>query len=145
MIIFHAGFFDGQLHLWGEAPVTERPESSIERKASASKAKSQPAKRLPYDAGGETILAALSEIIAGAEVDESDARQATVWLPTVEGQPIASSPLIAEPPSPDQNAEHAKATIAPWEVVALPLTMTEAVELLCRAVGRETLATGVIV
>src|SRR5207245_6356501 len=61
-----------------------------------------------------------------------------VWLPTLDGQPIASSPLIAELPE-----SGAHTTVAPWIVTTLKLTPPEAVSLLCACVNTETLAPGV--
>jgi SNF2 family DNA or RNA helicase len=140
MIIIHAGFLDYQLWLWGEAPAESLPEMSARRGRKApAKSKSKNQKRLPFDAGAERLLGALSEIVSGLKMSEDDVETATVWLPEVSGQPVASSPLIAElPPSVS------KAEIAPWMVSAIPLSTAEAVDLLCRCVDRGTLAQGVI-
>jgi hypothetical protein len=95
---------------------------------------------LPFDAGGDRLLAALHEVISELKMGEKDVETAIIWAPSVNGRPIASSPLIAEPPS-----SNAKAKIAPWRVAAIPLNTAEAVDLLCRCVGRETFTTGVII
>ena len=139
MIILHAGFLDHQLWLWGEAPAGTTPEASAKRGRKAS-AKAKKRERLPFDAGGDGLLAALNEVVSGLKMSKSDVEAAVIWLPTVDGQPIASSALIAEPPP-----SNAKAAISPWAVSAIPLNTAEAVDLLCRCVNRETLAQGLIV
>ncbi|MGH9766768.1 MAG: DEAD/DEAH box helicase, partial [Blastocatellia bacterium] len=139
MIILHAGFLDHQLWLWGEAPAGTAPEAPVRRGRKAS-AKSKKRERLSFDAGGDSLLAALNEVVSGLKMSKSDVEAAAIWLPTVDGRPIASSALIAEPPS-----STAKAAISPWAVSAIPLNTAEAVDLLCRCVNRETLAQGLIV
>lgn len=141
MIIIHAGFLDYQLWLWGEAPAETAPEAPARRgRKTSAKSKPKNQNRLPFDAGDERLLAALNEVVSGLKMNKSDVETATVWLPTADGQPVASSSLIAEPPSSKSKAE-----IAPWAVAAIPLSTAEAVDLLCRCVDRETLAQGVIV
>ncbi len=141
MIIIHAGFLDYQLWLWGEAPAETSPEAPARRgRKTSAKSKPKNQNRLPFDAGDERLLAALNEVVSGLKMNKSDVETATVWLPTADGQPVASSALIAEPPSSKSKAE-----ITPWAVAAIPLSTAEAVDLLCRCVDRETLAQGVIV
>jgi SNF2 family DNA or RNA helicase len=55
-------------------------------------------------------------------------------------KPVASSPLIAE-----RSQSAAKTILSPWTVTALRLSTEQAVELLCACIGRQTLASGVIV
>jgi SNF2 family DNA or RNA helicase len=132
MIIFHAGFYDRQLHLWGEAP--SESNATYTRKAKAASAKP-----LAYDAGSEALITGLLEIVPHLEMDARDTREATIWLPGANGRPAASSPLIAEPVK-----SKAKATIDAWTVTTLPMTTAGATDLLCRIAGRGTLASGVI-
>jgi SNF2 family DNA or RNA helicase len=68
------------------------------------------------------------------------AKEQTIWLPTVGGQPVASSPLVAEPP---QCAE--SPALAPWRATVLPLSFGQAIDLLCACRRKDTLAPGVIV
>src|SRR5262249_6112744 len=56
------------------------------------------------------------------------------------GQPVASSPLVAQPPP---CAESPK--LAPWRATVLPVSFGQAIDLLCACRGRDTLAPGVIV
>src|SRR5262245_42927641 len=119
MIILHAGFFDHQLWLWGEVPAGTATESSARRGRKTppkSKKREKLRDRLPFDAGPDGLLAALNEVVSDLDMGKDDVKTAAIWLPTVEGQPVASSPLIAEPPS--LNGE---AVIAPWAVAAIPL------------------------
>src|SRR5262245_13254076 len=127
MIIIHAGFLDYQLWLWGEAPAENAPEAPLRRGRKAS-AKSRPKNqnRLPFDAGGERLLATLAEVVSDLKMGKGDVAAATVWLPAVDGQPLASSPLIAEPPP-----SNGKVAITPRAVAAIPLSTAEAVNLLC--------------
>jgi len=86
----------------------------------------------------------LSAALAAAAVDSAtnraSAETVVVWLPTVEGRPLASSPMIAEPSGAAE-----RATLTPWEVIALQLETDQAINLLCSSTGRETLSQGVIV
>jgi len=76
----------------------------------------------------------------GLTVNKKHTETVVAWLPTAGSQPIASSPLIAEPPG-----SRAKVALAPWTVTALRLSTEQGVEMLCACVGRQTLAPGVIV
>jgi putative autoinducer-2 (AI-2) aldolase len=62
------------------------------------------------------------------------------WLPTVDRQPFPSSPLIAETPEGD-----AEAILVPWTVTGLRLSTEQVVKLLCASVGKQTLASGIII
>ncbi len=136
MIVLQAGMLEGRLWLWGETPQEEAPAKS---KTRSSQTKPQP-KRLPYDAGAADLACALMESLPNVNISAAECETRFVWLPTVGTQPIASSPLIALPPD-----RLATAVPSPWEITALPLTAEQATALLCACVGRETLASGVIV
>src|SRR5207244_2736681 len=94
----------------------------------------------PHDAGAERLTTVLGEAVADLALKRTSAEPATAWLPTRDGKPLASSPLIAEPAEPGAAAE-----LAPWTVTALRLSPGQAVDLLCACVGKETLAPGVVV
>ena len=89
MIILHAGLCDAQLFLWGEIP----PEGDGSAEAQSSAA----AAALPYDAAAETLVEALAE--TGCRLDAERAEPRVAWLPTRDGMPLPSSPLIAEVPA----------------------------------------------
>ena len=66
MIIFHAGFYDSQLHLWGEAP----PKSTVTTRRTA---RFHRRNRCPsYDAGPEALIAPLVEVVSDLEIDARD-------------------------------------------------------------------------
>ncbi len=135
MLILHAGAIDDQLFLWGEAlPEDAAPVPSRSRRPKASLAN-----RLPYDAGPVRLGNALDD--AGSPLgpgNQAPFETVSAWLPTVAGAPVASSPLIAAPPV-------GAPALAAWQVTALPLSPEQSVQLLCAAVGKETLAPGVVV
>jgi SNF2 family DNA or RNA helicase len=70
----------------------------------------------------------------------SSAQEVTLWLPTVAGAPVASNPLIAEPPQ-----DTAEAAPVLWQATALPLTPNQTVDFLAACLDRETLAPGLLV
>src|SRR5947209_5846462 len=137
MIILHAGIRRGCLLLWGEQPAetAEAPARRHGRPATTARRASP----LPY-AAGAGALSAFAAAAPFSSVDQFPAEAALIWLPTIEGRPLASSPMIAEPPVSSEQA-----TLIPWEVTALPLPTAQAIELLCSCAGRETLSRGVVV
>ncbi|HZY89952.1 MAG TPA: DEAD/DEAH box helicase, partial [Gemmataceae bacterium] len=128
MIILHGAVADGHFLLWGETPA-EAPAARRGRKP-----KAPTAGPFPYDPGAARLAAALPEAPAGLPDDGP----VVLWLPTAQGKPVPSSPLIAEVDGTD-------AALAPWAVTTLPLTPAAAVGLLCECADRETLRPGVIV
>ncbi|MCK4660980.1 MAG: DEAD/DEAH box helicase [Phycisphaerae bacterium] len=140
MIVLHAGFSGSQLLLWGETPETpEADDAGTAKQPTQTRKEAQP-KPLPYDAGADRLTAALKEAGAEFKVTRRNFETTIAWLPTVANQPVASSPLVADPPK-----SRSKVTLAPWSVTVLRLTAGQAVEMLCRCVGKETPAPGVVV
>jgi SNF2 family DNA or RNA helicase len=141
MLVLHASSEDGQLLLWGETPATA-PASSTKRRARKNQTSSStPVEQFsPFDPGKEPLAAAVREIVPDFRADRATVEPRLAWLPTVKAQPLASSPLIAEPPEPDTQPG-----IAPWKVTALRLSWAQALDMLCACVGKETLAPGIIV
>jgi SNF2 family DNA or RNA helicase len=138
MIILHAGIQGARLLLWGEQPAEETAAPAKRRGRLSTKARR--ALRLPYAAGAEALSAALAAAAADSSLNQTSAEAALVWLPTVEGRPLASSPMIAESSSACE-----RATISPWEVTAFSLPTERVIELLCYCAGRETLSQGIVV
>ncbi|NLY02868.1 MAG: DEAD/DEAH box helicase [Rhodopirellula sp.] len=136
MIILHFAPCGDVLALWGEKPV----EDGSARPRRGRKPKGDPAGRLPYDAGDELLRSALATAGIAEKLPRSAAADLTVWLPTQGGHPLASSPLIAEPPS-----SRAAVSVAPWTVSTLALTADQVTSLLGAAAGKTTLAPAVIV
>jgi SNF2 family DNA or RNA helicase len=137
MILLHAGVESGQLLLWGETPSDSGPISAKRRWQTA---KALAAPLLPYDAGAANLSAALAEALPGLPASRLKHQTAILWLPTVKKQPVASSPLVAEPPPPGTTP-----TLAPWTVTAYRLPFDQAVDLLCACMDRETLAAGLVI
>jgi SNF2 family DNA or RNA helicase len=94
----------------------------------------------PFDPGADALTAALKEVVLTTMPSKGGLEQAVLWLPTLGDHPVASNPLIAEPPE-----DTASAVLAPWAVTALPLTPNQAVDLLGVCLDRETLAPGLLV
>src|SRR5262245_8624079 len=123
MLVLHSSALEGQLLLWGETP----PEKPTRRRAKTS----EPATS-PFDPGVPQLAAALALVLPDL-TNALDSEQLSAWLPSVGGAPIASSRLVAEPPA------DGAVTLTPWTVATLCLPVAVAVDLLCTAVGRDTL------
>jgi len=137
MIVLHAAYVNGQFVLWGETPELLSAGLSSGRGRRSQQGRPTP---LLYGADAAALSATLKQAIGNITVGAGDQETFIVWLPTVNGQPVASSPLVAEPPE-----SIASATIAPWTVAALRLSAPEVATLLCACINHETLAPGVIV
>ncbi|MBS3920109.1 MAG: DEAD/DEAH box helicase [Deltaproteobacteria bacterium] len=141
MIVLHAGVLEGQFFLWGEIPVGQKPP--LDKKARRKKdhgSSSSFLKPFPYDAGAEKLSDALKEAGLGLKVSKRFTEPMIAYLPTVDRQPVPSSPLIAEAPEGDEEA-----LLVPWTVTGFCLSAKQVVEFLCACVGKQTLAPGVIV
>ena len=125
MIALHSGWLGGELLLWGECPRDAASARTPARRGRKARKDTPAAPSYPYDAGPEALMAALAAAGGAVEPKKAARRAATAWLPMQEGEPIPSSPLIAEPPQ-----SKGEATLAPWGISAVALTPEEAVELL---------------
>ncbi|MFQ5789580.1 MAG: DEAD/DEAH box helicase, partial [Acidobacteriota bacterium] len=132
MIVLHAACRDERLLLWGEIP--DGGQRGPSRRISRAE------NRYPYDAGESRLRQALREAAVGFKLGKRKFQTQTAWLPARGRLPVPSSPLIAEPP-----VSRRKARLAPWAVTTYPLSADEAVGLLCRCMGQQTLAPGVVV
>ncbi|MBL8793167.1 MAG: DEAD/DEAH box helicase [Planctomycetia bacterium] len=132
MIILHGSFESGRVLLWGETPPPPLPHAP--RKGRTARRKTTAA--LPYGADHATLAAVLKDVLPS--VPPATAQASSVWLPTVAGQPIPSSPLIADAPESKQPPR-----LAPWQVAVWQLPADQAIDLLCACRGKETLAAGV--
>ncbi|HEX4949739.1 MAG TPA: DEAD/DEAH box helicase, partial [Blastocatellia bacterium] len=141
MIILHAGWLQQQLLLWGETPAEATQQ--IPKKTARPQGGKSTAKRAapyPYQADQASLLGALGTVFSGLKLAPDDTTTIALWLPTIAGQPLASSPLIAEPP-----LSATPPALTKWTVTALPLRMAEALDLLGLCVGHTTLAPGILV
>lgn len=141
MIILHATFLERVFLLWGEIP--DKPETSVAKKPrNKYKLQHSPANPTPlrYDAGAEKLSSVLKEIGFNFKVTKKSIRPMVAWLPTVDNQPVPSSPLIGE--SPESVGAMA---LVPWKVTGLQLPIAKAIEFLCRCIGKQILGPGMIV
>ena len=136
MIILHASWFEQKLHLWAEM-TPETPYIPHQRRG--RKPKIPRPKPFPYDAGAKELQDSLSSFGSGIIRVKRRVTTTCAWLPSSGGIPLASSPMIAEPP-----ASIAQAELLPWLVTVLPLRWEEIGEILCRCVSGDLLARGVL-
>ncbi len=115
MILLHGALLRERLHVWGESDQELSPRG---------------------------LSGALDDAVAGLGVGGVSLEPLAAWLPTAQRRPLPSSPLLetSPPVSPPTRAH-----LVPWPVSTLPLTPAQAVLLLGSAVGRDTLAPGLIV
>ncbi len=115
MILLHAALAGPTLHVWGESDQELSPRA---------------------------LAAALDDAVSGLAAGGVSPERLAAWLPTAHRRPLPSSPLLetSPPVSPPTRAH-----LVPWPVSTLPLTPAQAVLLLGSAVGRDTLAPGLIV
>lgn len=133
MIILHAGRVGKQFFLWGESPAEN--ETPVVRRG--GKPKTPILKPYPYDSGVENLSSALELLLGSA--GRKKAEKINVWVPTIDGNPVPSSPLVAEIP-----ASKAEPALASWTVHAYLLETEEAIVLLCACMGKRVLAPGII-
>src|SRR5688500_11686741 len=137
MIVLHGAFREDGLWLWGERPRPEVSEPPSRRLKPVRIGRGSRGTASPYDAGEAALTDALSA--AGPRTERRPRTgQATGWLPTVDGRPVASSPLIDEPPAGEP-------TLRPWTLTVCALALPEAIDLLCACIGKAALAPGVFV
>jgi len=122
MRLFHLGWSNGQLHLWGE---TSDQDLQV--------GESEPP-HLPRACRADVLTDAVAE--RGVAVDGETSKLA-VWLPTADGAAVPSSSVL-EPP-PDGDAER---TLAPWRVPTLPLDRAAVLDLLAGDPDRRMWAPG---
>lgn len=138
MIVLHSGVYDGRVLLWGETSATSEAVLPARRRGRKPEVSRPPT--FPYDSASKGLSVALRETGFSFAADKKRIETMIAWMPTMDNQPVASSPLIAEPPK-----SRAKPILTPWVVTALPLFPKQAVEVLCACVGKQTLAPGVVV
>jgi hypothetical protein len=134
MLVLHAASYVGSLALWGEVPFQHSEESGPRR----GRPRKNPELPPPPRCGASGDL--LDDALRRAGIDLAGERRTLIaWLPSVDGRPVLSSPLLGE------QETHGTPSIQPWLVEAIVMNAAAAVELLASAVGRRLLAPGVLV
>jgi len=131
MLVLHAAFNKGCLHLWGES--TPREEEPVTTKQTT-------AETYPYRTEISVLRDGLTQAGLPLQTNAQAAGEQTIWLPTQGGVPLPSSPLVAGPPK-----SRKPPTLAPWKLPTLALTAAHAVNLLAAVRDRPVLAPGVVV
>jgi SNF2 family DNA or RNA helicase len=141
MIVLHAGVLDHNFYIWGE---TSLETECLPRRNRRGQGNLKNPGRSPelylYNAGTTELWSALRETGLSFKVSKRCAESLILQLPTVNNQPIPSSPLIADPPDPK-----GEAILLPWKVSALRLSREQAVEFICACMGKQVLAPGVVI
>jgi len=134
--ILHLGIVEEQFYLWGEKTpngVDETLQKYRRKSRSFSPA-------LPFGATVADLVNGLMAANVNHSFTKNEKVEIAVWLPTRSGRPLASSVLIAEPPT-----GRGKLAFAPWGVAAIRLSVSDAIDLLCATIDKPTLAPGLVV
>ena len=127
MLVLHAAFAEGRLHLWGESTPAE-----------GTPKRTRVATDYRYRASAAELRRRLAPAGLTLPTGPAKAGDRTIWLPAQGDQPLPSSPLVAEPPQ-----SRKAPVLAPWAIPTLTLDAATAVELLAAVRDRAALAPGV--
>jgi len=110
MRLFHLGWEDGQLYLWGE---TSDDEAQVDASDSAVLSRACRA-------------GALADMLNERGIDlGAESETLVAWLPTADGAAVPSSSVVGDPPPDDTDP-----TLAPWRVPVVPLAPMAVADLL---------------
>jgi len=112
MRLFHLGWCEGQLYLWGETPEEDLRVGDGEPGV------------LPRVCRGEVLRDLLEERELPVE---GEAERIIAWLPTVDGTAVPSSSMLEVGGNWDKEGEP---TLEPWRVPARPLGPEAVLDLL---------------
>ncbi len=133
VLLLHGAVADGSLLIWGETGRPARQHVPQRRTRSASEPPVS-----PFDVGAEVLVASAKG--GGLSITDVPVRQITLFLPSLDGHPLASSPLIEA--ATERTSE---ASLAAWRVSALDFSLALAIEPLCACQGKRLLSPGIIV
>ena len=98
-LLLHGTLRTGTFILWGEAASTQSATVSAgdrHKRTSGDLAVADDSLISPFDPGAEALVAAIRS--SGIAIANNRTKPAVLSLPSYNGRPVASSPLIAEPP-----------------------------------------------
>jgi hypothetical protein len=132
MKILHGAVAEDRFLVWGE---TDTPQESTAKKSQRASKRAATISVLPFGIPKKD----LKETCSFSGWEAAVAGKATLWAPTVGGLPLASSPMIAEPPA---NAD--QATLTPWDVNVLAPGIKDLLLFLVHCSGKDLLAPGIL-
>ncbi|HEY2945586.1 MAG TPA: DEAD/DEAH box helicase [Vicinamibacteria bacterium] len=138
MIVLHGALVGRQLHLWGESPPTSPPQKAHRGRGERG------ARPSPYATQASRLIPAIAEAVPGLAITGTAPQRLVGWLPTAGGAPLPSSPLLTTATNPPATGG-ATRRLAPWVLETIRIAPPSAVLVLCAAVGRDTLAPGLVV
>ncbi len=137
LMVLHGSALDDALLLWGEIPPDEQSRLTPQHRHT-----SRAIHPVELPTGAQALMVA--SVLAGAVPDLAantlPHEQALAWLPSAQGFPLPSSPLIAERPEAP-----AKVALFPWRLEVLRLDAPATLLLLGQCTGQTTLLPGVII
>ncbi len=116
MIALHLSFIDGIPCLWGEKGGGN---------TSLGKKKTLNPMSYPFDPGLRELRSAIALLSPGISVTAKNTDLCYAWLPSADGMPAASSPILRELPPPSSEI-----AIAPWLVNVRKLHEVEALQVM---------------
>src|SRR3954454_18195717 len=123
MLVIHAGFRERCLVLWAESSIGDRIPA-------------RPGVH-PFSASHKQLADTLESI--SVKVPRVEIVINEVLLPSLDGMPVPSSPLLGR-----EGQEKKAADLRPWQVETLSLRAAATLEFLCLAAGKEILQPGVM-
>jgi superfamily II DNA or RNA helicase len=141
-LLLHGTLRTGTFILWGEAVSIQSANVSAggrHKRTSGDLAVAADDTLIsPFDPGAEALVAAIRS--SGIATANNRTKPAVLLLPSHNGRPVASSPLIAEPPATGD-----RCSLGLWRVTTVELPWRHAIEFLSVCAGKRVLADGVIV
>jgi superfamily II DNA or RNA helicase len=125
MILLHLALLDGELCLFGEAPLERALRGRVQN--------------YPFDAGVKGLEFALEQLGVRPRRGSDAHRGGWLWAPTLEEQVIPSSALIS-----DAAVLRGATVLRPWRITLRPLDLVAASQLLFACAGKRSVAPGVV-
>jgi superfamily II DNA or RNA helicase len=126
MILLHLGLLDGELVLFGEAPLERALRGRVQN--------------YPFDAGVKGLEFALEQIGVQPRRGSGSHLAGLLWVPTLGEYAIPSSALIS-----DNAVLRGETVVKPWRITLRPLDIAAAAKLLYACAGKRSVAPGVVV